>query len=51
MSQLSLYEKLEWIHSQVQEIQNGTEIDFNLMYEFIEDVREYIIEVTVETKV
>ena len=36
------YEKLEWIHSQVQEIQNGIEIDFDLMYEFIEDVREYL---------
>ena len=41
---MNLYEKLEWIHSQVQEIQNGTEIDFNLMYEFIEDVREYMIQ-------
>ena len=36
-------EKLEWIHSQVQEIQNGVEVDTNLIIQFIEEVRELFI--------
>ena len=37
------YQKLEWLHCQVQELQRGNELtdyDLLLMEQFIEDVRE-----------
>ena len=37
------YQKLEWLHCQVQELQRGnqlTDYDLLLMEQFIEDVRE-----------
>ena len=32
--------KLEWLHSQVQELKNGVEVDLDMMLEVIEDLRE-----------
>lgn len=37
---MSSYDKLEWLHSQVQEIQTGNDADLDKMLEFIEDLRE-----------
>ena len=37
---MSSYDKLEWLHSQVQEIKNGTDVDLDKMLELIEDLRE-----------
>jgi|TARA_Y100000034_G_scaffold30739_1_gene37570 hypothetical protein len=34
------YDKLEWIHSQLQEIQNGNFADIETMLKFVEDIRE-----------
>ena len=45
---MTIYEKLEWLHCQIQELQNGNELtdhDLLLMLEFVEDIREpYLIE-------
>ena len=45
---MTVYEKLEWLHCQIQELQNGNELtdhDLLLMLEFVEDIREpYLIE-------
>tara|TARA_Y100000004_G_scaffold140431_1_gene159565 strand:+ start:464 stop:604 length:141 start_codon:yes stop_codon:yes gene_type:complete len=32
--------KLEWLHSQVQELKNGVEVDLDTMLEVIEELRE-----------
>ena len=34
------YEKLEWLHYAVQEIQNEVDVDLDKMLELIEDLRE-----------
>ena len=34
------YEKVEWIHSQLSELQNGIEVDLETMQSFVEDIRE-----------
>jgi|TARA_B000000609_G_C23819522_1_gene162236 hypothetical protein len=32
--------KLEWLHSQVQELKNGIDVDLDTMLEVIEELRE-----------
>ena len=50
---MKTYDKLEWLHVQIQELQNGnelTEFDLALMLQFVEDIREpYLIDLG-ETK-
>jgi len=50
---MKTYDKLEWLHVQIQELQNGnklTEYDLALMLQFVEDIREpYLIDMG-ETK-
>jgi len=44
---MTLYEKLEWLHCQIQELQQGNElnnVDYSHMLEIVEEVREpYLI--------
>ena len=35
--------KCEWIHSMIQETQTGIEVDFDLMLELVEDIREHFL--------
>lgn len=47
------YEKLEWLHCQIQEIQNGNELtdhDLKVMLGFVEDIREPYLIAMGETK-
>ena len=40
---MTIYEKLEWLHCQIQELQNGNEltnVDLSNMLEIVETVRE-----------
>jgi hypothetical protein len=45
---MTTYEKLEWLHCQIQELQNGNELtdhDLKVMLGFVEDIREpYLVE-------
>ena len=38
---MNLQDKCEWIHSQIQEAQNGAPVDWEMMLALMEDVREY----------
>ena len=37
---MSEYEKLEWLHSQLSELIDGVEVDLEMMQWFVEDLRE-----------
>ena len=45
---MTIYEKIEWLHCQIQELQNGNEltsVDLSQMLEIVEEIREpYLIE-------
>ena len=43
VNMMQLKYKCEWLHSQIQEAQNGVEVDFEMMLSFVEDVREYFL--------
>ena len=50
---MKTYDKLEWLHVQIQELQNGnklTEFDLALMLQFVEDIREPYLIALGETK-
>lgn len=34
------YDKIEWVHSQLQELINHNEVDLNTLIRFVEDIRE-----------
>jgi hypothetical protein len=33
------YEKMEWVHSQISELKNGIDVDLDTMHSFIEELR------------
>lgn len=33
------YEKMEWIHSQISELKNGVDVDLDTMHSFVEELR------------
>jgi len=50
---MKTYDKLEWLHVQIQELQNGnklTEYDLALMLQFEEDIKEPYLNDIGETK-
>ena len=40
---LTSQDKCEWLHSQIQEAQNGVPVDWEMMLALMEDVREYFL--------
>lgn len=50
---MTMYEKLEWLHCQIQELQQGNELtntDYSHMLEIVEEIREPYLIAKGETK-
>jgi broad-specificity NMP kinase len=36
---MSDYEKMEWVHSQISELKNGVDVDLDTLHSFVEELR------------
>ena len=39
ITNMSDYEKMEWVHSQISELKNGVDIDLDTLHSFVEELR------------